>query len=165
MSGLWLVFIGWFLNNAAVSSYQQIIIRELLEEVPVERLMRGNVPTVAPDLLVSNLVYDRMMRSDERAFPVVEDDRMLGLVCLEDVRKLPREAWNDTTVSEIMTRAEQLAVATPREDANTALDKLARRDVRQMPVIENGQVVGLLRRRDIMKWLQLQSGFMVGGNV
>jgi CBS domain-containing protein len=45
----------------------------------------------------------------------------------------------------------------PRMDSNEAFQKLAQRDIRQMPVIENGQLVGMLRRRDIMRFLQLQS--------
>jgi CBS domain-containing protein len=56
-----------------------------------------------------------------------------------------------------MTTADKLDVVTPREDATDALTKLARRDVRQMPVVDNGQLVGMLRRRDILKWLQLNA--------
>ena len=91
ISGLWLIFIGWFLNSAAVNSYQQTVVRDLLEDVPVFRLMRLNVPTVAPTLTVSHLVYDYVMGADERAFPVMEGDRLVGMVCLEDIRKVPRE--------------------------------------------------------------------------
>jgi Zn-dependent protease/CBS domain-containing protein len=162
ISGLWLVFIGWFLNNAAIGSYQQIVIQDLLEDVPVERLMKRDMMVITPDLLVSNLVYDVIMGSDERAFPVMEGERLIGLVTLEDIRKLPREAWDRTMATEIMTPAEQLAVATPAEDASEALDKLTRRDVRQVPVVQEGRLVGLLRRRDIVRWLQLHSEFVTG---
>src|SRR5581483_4154853 len=48
ISGLWLAFIGWFLNNAAIQSYQQVVVHDLLAGVPVERLMRSNAPTVPP---------------------------------------------------------------------------------------------------------------------
>jgi Zn-dependent protease/predicted transcriptional regulator len=157
INGLWLILIGWFLNGAAIASYRQVVIRDLLEDVPVERLMRSDVPVVPPDLSVSDLVYQWIMGTDERAFPVVAGEKMIGLVCLEDARKLPREAWNSTTVGQIMTRAEQLDVVSPREDANEAFEKLTRRDVRQVPVIQDGHLVGLLRRRDIVKWLQLHS--------
>ncbi len=159
INGLWLAFIGWFLNSAASASYQQIVIQDLLEDVPVERIMRAQGPTVPPDLPVSELVYNWIMGTDERAFPVMAGDRMVGLVCLEDVRKLPREAWDRTAVGEIMTRFDQLAVVSPQEDASSALDKLERRDVRQIPVVQDGRLVGLLRRRDIVRWLQLQSDF------
>lgn len=160
---LWLgpinIFISWFLNGAARQSYRQIVIQDLLEDVPVARLMRNNVPAVSPDLPISSLVYNYIMNTGESAFPVVAGDRIAGLVSLEDVRKVPREAWDKTPVSQIMTRAEQLAAVTPEEDASEALNQLERRDVRQVPVIQNGHLVGLLRRRDIMRWLQTQSEF------
>lgn len=163
VSGLWLVLIGWFLSDAAVTSYQQTVIRNLLEDVPVFRLMHSNVPVVPPTMPVSVLVYDWIMGTDERAFPVMEADHLVGLVCLEDVRRVPREQWEQTTVGEIMTRLNQLDVVAAREDASEALEKLTRRDVRQVPVVDNGRLVGLLRRRDIIRWLQLQSGFNLPG--
>jgi len=52
---------------------------------------------------------------------------------------------------------DKLALATPTEEASEALHQLARRDVNQMPVLDNGQLVGMLRRRDLMRWLQLHS--------
>jgi CBS domain-containing protein len=125
--------------------------------------MRLNVPTVTPTLPVSRLVYDYVMGADERAFPVMDGERLVGLVCLEDIRKIPREAWDHTTVGEIMTDANHLDVVAPSEDAGDALEKLTRRDVRQAPVVEDGRLVGLLRRRDILKWLELQSGFALPG--
>jgi Zn-dependent protease len=157
ISGLWLAFIGWFLNNAAVQSYEQVVVEDLLGGVTVAQVMHANSPTVPPDIPVSSLVHDHILGTDERAFPVVDNDRLVGLVCIEDVRKVPRDKWDTTTVGEIMTPASQLVVATPREEASAALDDLARRDVNQLPVVQDGRLVGTLRRRDIMRWLQLHS--------
>jgi Zn-dependent protease len=162
ISGLWLAFIGWFLNNAAVQSYQQVVVEDLLEGVPVARLMRANAPTVAPTATIGSLVYDHVMGTDERAFPVMDADRLVGMVCLEDVRKVPRDAWETTTVQQIMTPADQLATVTPREEATDALRQLSQRDVRQLPVVQDGRLVGMLRRRDILKWLQLHSEMAAG---
>ncbi len=155
--GVWIALIGWFLKSAAAASYQQVLIEDLLEEVPVSRLMRANVPAVPVNLPVSDLVYNWMLGTEERAFPVVHGERLAGLVSIEDVRKVTREKWAETTVERIMTPAEQLVVVGPGEGANEALHELTRRDVQQLPVVENGKLVGMLRLRDIMRWLRLQS--------
>jgi Zn-dependent protease/CBS domain-containing protein len=162
IGGLWLAFIGWFLNNAASQSYQQVVVEDMLEGVPVARLMRADTPTVRPDLPVSELVDQYIMGTDERAFPVLEGERLAGLVCLEDVRKVPRSEWDTTRVGDIMTSADKLDVVSPRQDATEALNRLAAHDVRQIPVIQNGQLVGMLRRRDILRWLQTQSEISAG---
>ena len=157
VSGLWLAFIGWFLSSAARQSEQQVVIHDMLEGVPAARLMRSNVLAVPPTISVGELVYRYVMGSDEQAFPVLDSDRLVGLVTLDDIRKVPREDWDTTTARDIMTPANQLAVVRPQDDAATALDKLMEHDVRQVPVIADGHLVGLVRRRDIMRWLQLQA--------
>jgi Zn-dependent protease len=155
ISGVWLAFIGWFLNDAAIGSYRRVAINDALQDVPVSALMRADVPTVTPDLPVAGLVQDLIMRTDDHALPVVEGGRLVGLVSLEDVRKVPRERWAEATVGEIMTPANQLAVVAANGDAAEAFARLAERDVRQVPVTQDGRLIGMLRRRDIVRWLQL----------
>ncbi|MEJ2556697.1 MAG: CBS domain-containing protein [Anaerolineae bacterium] len=119
--------------------------------------MRSNPPTVQPGSSVSSLVHEHIMGTDDHAFPVTDDGQMVGLVTLEDVRAIPRDDWETTTVRRIMTPADQLVRVTSEEDASEGLNKLRQRDVRQLPVLQDGQLVGLLRRRDIMQWLKFQS--------
>ncbi len=155
LSGLWLAFIGLFLNNAAVESYRQIVVQDLLGRVTVARLMSSPVPTVAPNIPVSSLVHDHIMGTDARAFPVIDNGRLVGLVCIHDIRKVPRARWETTEVGEIMTAANQLTIARPDELASDAFDDLARCEVNQLPVLQHGRVVGMLRRSDIVRWLEL----------
>ena len=162
LSGLWFMFIGWFLNRTAKANYHQVLTRELLEDVPVFRLMRMDVPAVSPDLPVNTLVQDWIEGSDELTFPVIENGQMVGLVALEDVRKVKRDSWETAVVGEIMTPMQELAVVAPGEALGLALDKLSRGDLRQLPVVERGLLIGTLRRVDIVKWLRLQSGFAPG---
>ena len=156
-SGLWLAFIGWFLHSSAVASYRQVVIQDILEGVPVVRMMRSNPPSVSPDISVDELVNDGIMGTDDHAFPVVKGGRLVGLVTLEDVRTVPRSSWTDTSVRQIMTPADQIVSVTAEQDGAEALNKLRRRDVRQLPVMQNGSMAGLLRRRDVVKWLQFHS--------
>jgi Zn-dependent protease/predicted transcriptional regulator len=155
--GLWLALIGWFLVQAAAASYRELVVRTALGDVPVGRIMTRDVATVPPDLTVDRLVEDFMTARDQRAYPVVERDRMVGLVCLDDVRRLPRSEWAGKRVSEVMTARDKLVVTTPDTPADEAMRLLSRRDVDQLPVVQNGHVDGLLRRRDVLRWLELHA--------
>ena len=104
---------------------------------------------------MSSLVHDLVMGTDDYGFPVLENGSLVGIVTLEDVRTVPRGEWDTTNVRQIMTPSDRLVTVTPGEDGGAALDKLAQNDFRQLPVVNGNRLVGLLRRRDIVKWLQV----------
>jgi Zn-dependent protease len=162
ISGLLMAFIGWLLNNAAQASYRQVLTKGLLEDIPVYRIMRIDVPAVPPDLPVNVLVQDWLGGTDELSFPVIDQGNMLGFVAVEDIHKVKKDSWDRAVVGDIMTPIEELAVVTPREDLARALDKLAGRHLRQMPVVDQGHLIGILRRGDIQKLLQFRSRFVPG---
>lgn len=163
VNGIWIAFIGWFLNNASQQSYRQIVIQDVLEDVSVSRVMREHVESVAPDISISQFVDDHLMETDDHSFPVLDGDRLVGVVSLGDVRSISRSDWPDVSVREVMTPAEQLVTVHADEEAADALDKLVQRDVRQVPVVRDDLLVGMLSRRDLVRWLQLHSDAEMGG--
>ncbi|HEX6993453.1 MAG TPA: site-2 protease family protein [Gammaproteobacteria bacterium] len=161
--GLWLALIGWFLHNAAVSSYRQLLVRESLLDVPVRRLMVTEQKTVTPGLTVRRFVDEHLLRGDQRAFPVVDGGRLVGLVCLKDVHRLPREEWDARLVADIMTAVGELATVSPDDDGVDALNALNRRNVNQIPVVDGGgRVVGIVRREDVLRWLAVYGDRRLG---
>ena len=159
INGIWIIFIGWFLQNAAVQSYRKVVVQDILEDVPVKRMMYTDVPVVSADLSVAKLVDDYIMKSDNRAFIVFDGEKMLGLVTIEDVRKTAPQARSLTLVRDVMTPSQKMIVVAPDEEASEAFYRLESEDVRQLPVVNGNKIVGLLRRKDIIRWLQLQSQF------
>lgn len=158
-SGLWLAFIGWFLSSAATESYQALQVQEIMAGVRVADLMRRSGYAVQPQASVGLVAVDWFMRSREHAFPVVDrDNRLVGLVSVGDLRKVPTTAWNETSVVEIMTPRSRLAVVTANDAAEQALAKLSELDVNQLPVMDGDVLVGILSRADIARWLELRVG-------
>ncbi len=157
INGLWLAFIGWFLNNAAQQSYRRVVVQDILEGVPVTRMMRENPPTASPTESVESLVYERIMGTDEHAFPVLDQGELVGIVTLQDVRSVPRERWTRTQVREIMTPHKECALLSSDRDAAEAMTKLATCDVHELPIMENGNLKGVLRRQDLIQWLRLHA--------
>jgi Zn-dependent protease/CBS domain-containing protein len=152
-SGLWMVMIGWFLSNAARASYQQLLVKDALTDVPVTLLMKKDFVTVDGAMPLSKFVEDYAIPSDQRSFPVAVGNRMIGLISLEDVRNVPRDKWPTITIAEVMTPSSEIATLTKESNAHEALEQLGTRQVDQLPVVEDGALLGLIRRQDIIRWL------------
>ena len=161
ISGLWLVFIGWFLNNAAEASYRQLVIQEALSGVHVSDMMTRDVQTAAPDMTVRELVEQYILPRNIRALPVVSDSRLFGIVTLSDVQHVPQENWDTTRVDQIMTPKNKLHVLTPKDDAIQALDALGEQDLNQLPVVDDGKVIGLVTRSHIIRFLQVRQDLKI----
>ncbi len=159
VQGLWFAFIGWFLNTAAVASYRQVVIRGLLQDVPVQRLMRRQLPpTIDPRSPVSTLVDDYLLATGQALFLVGNPVQgTLGVVRAKDVQQVPRTDWPMTPVSQIMHAVGELPQATPEQDAFQALQMLGQLDVDELLVMQSGRIVGIIRRQDIARWLELES--------
>jgi len=156
LDGLWIIFIGWFLYSAAVSGYRQVLVREMLEEVRAGDLMTAEFATVSGDLTLQQLVDDYILRLREHSFPVADFGMLRGIICLHDVKTIPRERWPYTRVSEVMTPSAELETVSPGDDGNIILARLNARDVRQLPVVEGERLIGLLRRSDVLRYLQVR---------
>ncbi|HTW76021.1 MAG TPA: site-2 protease family protein [Steroidobacteraceae bacterium] len=155
IDGLWLAFIGWFLNNAAFMSYQQLLLRQSLEHVPVRLLMQTSFLRVDPQMPVGTLLNEHVMGSGQRAFPVEHAGQLLGLISLRDLQKCSASTLQTTVVGDIMTPVARLVTLEPEQDALRALELIGQRDLSQLPVVRNGELIGLVRREDILKWLTL----------
>lgn len=158
LSGIWLVFIGWFLNNAASASGQQSEIEYYLRGVRVATVMTRNPPRVPTSTSVANFIEHYVLGQNLRALPVVEagTDCLAGLITLSDARTIPRPAWSTTTVDQAMVPMDKLTSATPDESLIQALQELGAHDLNQLPVIDQGRLVGMISRGDIFRYIQVQ---------
>lgn len=157
IGGLWVVFIGLFMKQSAVGSYQAAVLKEALSGVQIRQIMTENV--VAVDWLKSleELVKDYVYRFQFTSFPVFDRDEFMGMVSLSDVRTVPKELWGFKQVRDVMTPADHVLSLGPTDDATEALSRMASADVGRMPVLEDGHLVGIVSRRDIMNLFKIKS--------
>lgn len=155
LGGLWIGFIGWFLNNAAETSRQQQAVQEGLRGIRVTELMDSQPPITEPDLSVRDFVFEHVLRHGRRALIVVDRGGLAGIVSIVDVKELPQDGWERTPVERIMTRA-PLKTVTPDSDLSQALRVMVEGNLNQTPVVADGRVVGMLSRSDVLRFLQLR---------
>ena len=155
-NGLWIAFIGWFIATAANQTNARMALDEVLAGMNVGQLMQRNIPAVSPDMTLDEVVHDYLVRGSDRAVAVVRDETLLGIACVSDVRQIAPDQWQTTRVSDVMRSVDALTLTSPQRPLAEAFEQMARQDVDQLPVVIAGnRLVGMLRRRDITRWLEL----------
>src|ERR687891_367377 len=154
VSAIWLASIGWFLSQAARSSYEELQVRRMLESVEAEDLMSPELVSIPADLPLRTAVDDYFMRYDHGAFPVHDDGRTVGLLTLRGVKRVPQAEWTGRTAADTMEPiGEQCSVdASARMD--TVLSKIQDGGSGRCLVLRDGLVVGIITPSDIARWLE-----------
>ena len=155
--GLWIAFIGWFLANAASASYRQVVFRDLLKGFKASDLMTRDCPSIPSQLTLRELVQDYILPTSRRCFLITEDDQLGGIVTLHNVRGVPQERWDTTTVGRVMTPVASMKTVRPDDEALGLLELMDEADVNQVPVLSDGKVVGMISRDNLLHFIRTRS--------
>lgn len=155
--GLWLIFVGLFMKQSAAGSYQAVMLRRALVGVQVKQIMTENVISVDWLMPIDQLINDFVYKHQFTNFPVFNRDEFIGMVSLEGVKTISKELWGFKQVRDIMTPIEFVTCLNPADDATEALSKMITGDIGHMPVVENGRLLGIVSRRDIMSLFKIKS--------
>jgi Zn-dependent protease/CBS domain-containing protein len=157
VEGLWIGFIGWFLNNAAVAHYQQATLRQDLAGMTARSVMIPDCPGVPRHLSLEELVHDHLLKSATRCFPVIEDGHTFGIVTIHNVKAYPQERWPFVTVGEAMTPLEEVKTVAPDDELFDVMRVMTESDVNQVPVLEEGQLLGMISRDRLLSFISLRT--------
>lgn len=156
-SGMWLFLLGLFLRNAAQMSYQQLLLRRAFEGEPVARFMQTDPVTVPRHISVSDLVSEYIYRHHFKMYPVLDDaGRLVGCVTTRQVKELPREEWDRTTVGALASRCSPENTVRPETDAMQALSAMSRSGVSRLMVTDGERLLGILTLKDLLKFFSLR---------
>lgn len=159
--GLSLLLIGWILENAAVGSYRQVAIQDILRGHKVSEVMSRDCQAVPSTLTVEQLVNDHILTSGRRCFPVVDSGRALGLVTAQHVRAVQRNVWASKTVREIMTPIDRMKQVSPDDDLSSVMYLLTEEDANQVPVLQDNNIVGMVWQENLVTFIHLRSGLSI----
>jgi Zn-dependent protease/CBS domain-containing protein len=154
--GLWIVFIGWFLIQAAGETRRQAGLKRAFENVRVGDIMSHDCATVDGRQSVQDLV-ERLFKSGRRCFVVMEDGQVAGLVTSHEIRQVNRSQWPVTLVDSVMRPLEGLHAVPPDTPLGNALQVMAKENVNQLPVMSNSHLDGVLSRAEVLNYLQTRA--------
>ena len=148
-----LILIAFFVYMGASQELHFTVMRTTLDGFRVRDLMSTDVATVSPDTAIQDLV-ERMLRERHMGYPVMQDNRIVGCVTLEDIEEARTAKPEARQVSDIMTT--DLIVVGPNDDIYLALKRMTESDIGRLPVMEGNRLVGILSRTDVIHGFQLR---------
>jgi Zn-dependent protease len=158
-NGLWIAFIGWFLESAASSQIHQQTIHDLLAGHHVADAMRRDYTSILPDTTLEQLINQHILGSGQRSLVVKQDDRIVGLLTLHNVKAIPSSNWLTTTATQVMIPMAKMKWIRPEAELAEALGEMDRDGVNQLPVMSGDQILGMLGRDDVISFLRTLSQF------
>lgn len=152
--GLWLAFIGWFLLDAARTSYAQVGLVSALRGLRVADIMDRNYPTVESLLSLQDFVNEYLLRGGLRGYVVTRGDQIVGFITPNEVKGVARDLWPQTSVQSAMRPLEKLHTVSPETPALQALRIMGQEDINQLPVVSDGHIEGIFSRTHVVRFLQ-----------
>lgn len=156
-SGVWLGFIGLFLLNAAGSASAQMRIQQKLDGIMVDQVMNRDYPLVPGETTLDQVVNQTLSGNSLESFMVVEDERQPGFLTLREITKVPRHLWSRITAKEVMKPWEGLVSVNSGTPLLSALREMEAAGVKLVPVIDGVQIMGVLSREQVMRYLRLRT--------
>ena len=156
-SGIWLAFIGWFLDNAASQSAQQAGIREALEGYTAGDFASSGCQTVDRNIPLDWLVRDYVLPSNESCFLVTDGQQAEGVATLGQIQQVPRQRWGWTPVRQVMTPMSNLKPVGSGDAAYSVLERMMSEEQSLLPVVDGTHFLGLVRRDSLLRFARTRS--------
>jgi Zn-dependent protease len=151
--GIWIAFIGWFLESAAGTQLHQETLKNLLGGHTVADAMQRTFPQVPAGVTIDELAERTGLLSNGRPVIVSSAEGAAGMVTLPAIRSVPLEAWPSTVAAQVMTPFAKIDTTQPGAVLWSALEKMGRDGVNQLPVVDGNGIVGMISREDILHYL------------
>ncbi len=157
IGGMWWFLIGIFVRGAASSSYQQLVLKDMVEGQPVRRFMRTEPVTVAPQLGIPEWVDDYVYRHHYKMYPVLDGSRLLGCITVDSLQRIAREDWQSSTVADLLEKRSEANTVDAGMDTMALLKNILQPGGRsRFMVVENDRLVGIIALKDLLELISLK---------
>jgi Zn-dependent protease len=153
-NGLWIAFIGWFLENAASAQVHRQVAHDLMVDHQVAEAMSRGYTAISPETTLQQLVDDHILGAGRRCLMVVRDGEAAGLLTLHNVKEVPRIEWATVTAVQTMIPINEVKRVSPETELSEAMAEMDRDGVNQLPVMVNGHCQGMLSRGDLVDFMR-----------
>jgi len=151
--GLWIVFIGWFLEIAAMSQIQRQALNGLLLGHQVHEALSNDYGIVYPDSTVQEIIDNHFIGANRRNLLVKDNNIMVGFLTPGRTNSISIKDRQNKTVKDIMIPLQEINKINSTEPLLDAVRSINESDVSIVPVIENGNCIGILNHNSITQFI------------
>ena len=162
-NAIWSLLIAYFLYSAASSALEQERVASVVGGTRVGSLMTTDFRAASPGMSIASVIRELFLPWNVRAVPVVKDDRLLGIVTIEDLRRIDQAEWTLIPVERVMRRGEDLPTLSPDDRLLAALERFGPSDLPVLPVVQRESLVGLLDREAVVSYVRMREMLGLGG--
>jgi Zn-dependent protease/predicted transcriptional regulator len=162
LNGIWLAFIGWFLQSSAQTGYRQLIFETSIKGIKVKDVMNEDIVYVSKDITVQELVDEYFMRYRFGRFPVIEDERtqkLMGIISLHDVKGVLKEEWPGVKIGDIVKRVSDSEKVDLTMEISDAIKKMGKNNLSHLVVMSGSKLRGIITKSDVMRFIKIRSEF------
>jgi CBS domain-containing protein len=116
--------------------------------------MVKNVVALSPDLTLDEAVNQYFLPYGYGGFPVVQDDRLMGVVTVRDVQTVQHSLWAFRRVADIMQASGDDLVVSPDVSAMRALEQMMALGAERLAVVQDGRLLGLVTRASLGHFIE-----------
>ena len=156
IGGVWIILIGLFLRGIAEASYQEVALRKTLEGARANDVMIRDVVTASPDMSLKRAISDRFLRYGYRGFPVTDDDQVVGLISLDNVKGLSEEEQEKKTVGQVMEPLNGAMTLKEETPVSEALRRSAQNRSSHFLVMRDGRMVGMVTYTGMLRYMEVR---------
>ncbi|HHX64777.1 MAG TPA: CBS domain-containing protein [Chloroflexi bacterium] len=157
LGGLWIAFIGFFLENAARTAYAQLTLRNLMDGHVVAEAMNRQCQIIPPQLTLDLFVEHYLLNGGRRCYVVGDRDEIMGLLTVHNIRSVPRLERPFIQARDVLTPMDKLISVSVDTPLWEALREMTAGGVNQLPVMEDGKLQGMLTREDLITFIKTRA--------
>ncbi len=152
-AGLWIAFIGWFLESAAISQVQRQALNDLLFGHHVHEALSNDFGIVYPESNVQEIIDNHFIGANRRNLLVKDENIIIGFLTPRQINSISINDRQNKTVKDVMLPLEDIIKINPNESLLDALKVRDENDATEIPIIENGNCIGILNHKSILQFI------------
>jgi Zn-dependent protease len=162
VSGMWIILIGWFLQNGAQSYMYQYDIMKILSKIRLGELMKTNIISVPEDITVNNILRNYFNIYMKSSFPVTKINyEIVGIVTLKSCLNVPEPERDAVLVKDVMSSKSKIKLLNVNDTAEKALSIMIKENQDKILVCDNGDILeGIVSKTDIIEAMDERKSFL-----